>query len=118
MDLTESAWVRARVRLLGSSVVLGFVLLSIAVPILATQYDMRVVSTQAFSLAALCFGFGVLGWSGSILAGTSFEAAQRHLDTGMNWTEADSRRAMARIGGVGAGGMIGVIVTVTLLGGA
>jgi hypothetical protein len=66
-------------------------------------------------MAALALGFGVLGWSGSIFAGRGFEAMQRHLDTGTNWTERDSRRAMTRISGFGAGGMLGVVVATTLL---
>lgn len=111
------AWIRARVRLFGLPAVLGFLLFVTGVLLCVTQYDLRTVSTQTFSLAALCFGFGILGWSGSVLAGGSVEDVQRHLDTGINWTEADSRRAMARISGAGAGGMVGVIVVVTLLGG-
>lgn len=120
MDRAVAAWVRVRVRLVGSAAALGFLLVALAVPILvfAAQYDLRFVSAQVFSLAALCFGIGMLGWSGSILAGGGFEHAQRYLDTGTNWTEAGSRRAMARVGGVGAGGMVGVIVVVSLLGGA
>ena len=40
--------------------------------------------------------------------GTGIENAQRHLDTGTDWNEADSRRAMARIGSFGAGVMVAV----------
>lgn len=111
-------WVRPRVRIVGLAAVIGFFLSAFAVFLLAiaTQYDLRFVSTQTFSLAALCFGFGILGWSGSIFAGNGVENAQRYLDTGTNWSESDSRRAMARISGFGAGGMIGVTVVATLLG--
>lgn len=118
MDEAVTEWIRARVRIVGAAAAVGFLLSVLAVsllPILA-QYDLRFVSTQAFLLATLCFGFGILGWSGSILAGSGIENAQRHLDTGTNWTEADSRRAMARISGFGAGGMIGVIIATTLIG--
>jgi uncharacterized membrane protein YccC len=59
----------------------------------------------AFVLGALAFGGGLLGWSGSAMAGDGFEAMQDHLDVGTDWTEADSRRAMARIGAFGAGTM-------------
>ncbi len=109
-------WIRARVRLIGSAALGGGVLAVFGVIglLLATPYDLAFVSTQAFSLGALCFGFGLLGWSGSVLAGSSVENAQRYLDTGMNWSEADSRRAMARIGGFGFGGMVGVIVVSSL----
>lgn len=118
MDRAAWMWIRVRVRLVGLPAALGFCLFATGALVLATQYDLQTVSTQTFSLAALCFGFGILGWSGAVLAGNSVEAAQRHLDTGTNWTEADSRRAMARISGAGAGGMVGVIVVVTILGGA
>jgi len=59
----------------------------------------------AFALGTLAFGLGLLGWSGSAMAGRGFENMQEHLDTDTNWTEADSRRAMARIGAFGAGAM-------------
>lgn len=109
---------RTRVRIVGSAGGIGFLLSVLAVAVLSIvlRYGFRFVSTQIFLLAALCFGFGVLGWSGSILAGSGLENAQRHLATGTDWTEADSRRAMTRISGFGAGGMIGVIIATTLLG--
>lgn len=47
--------------------------------------------------------FAVLAWSGSVAAGRSIEAMQWDLETGVEWTERDSRRAMARIGRFGAG---------------
>ncbi|QIB76149.1 hypothetical protein GL213_01965 [Halogeometricum borinquense] len=68
-----------------------------------------------FLLGILALGFGVLGWSGSVLAGRGFEEMQRHLDTGAEWTEMDSRRAMARIGGFGAGVMLAAMTLGTLL---
>jgi hypothetical protein len=119
MDIADAVtgWVRPRVRIVGSASAIGFLLSVLAVVVLPIlpQYDLRFVSTQTFLLAVLCFGFGVLGWSGSILAGNGLENAQRHLDTRTNWSEADSRRAMARIGGFGVGGMVGVIIATTLL---
>jgi hypothetical protein len=54
---------------------------------------------------AVFFGCGLLGWSGSVLAGRDFEAVRRRIDPGSGWSEADSRRAMARLGGFGAGVM-------------
>lgn len=59
-----------------------------------------------FAVGALVLGFGVLGWSGSVMAGRGMENLQRHLDMETNWTEMDSRRAMARITGFGAGLML------------
>jgi len=61
------------------------------------------------------FGFALIGWSGSIIAGRGFENLQHHLSTGSNWTERDSRRAMARIGGFGFGGMLGVSLSLIVL---
>lgn len=112
------AWIRDRLRLVGSAALVGGVLAALGVvgSLLLTQYGLAVVSTQLFSLGALCFGFGLLGWSGSVLAGPSVEHAQQYLDTDTDWTEDDSRRAMARIGGFGFGGMFGVICVASLLG--
>lgn len=118
MDSAVIGWIRLRIRIVGSAAVIGFLLSVLAVALIPILlgYSLGFVSTEAFLLALLCFGFGVLGWSGSILAGRGIENAQHHLDTGTNWTEADSRRAMARISGFGAGGIIGVIIATTLIG--
>ena len=72
----------------------------------------------AFALGTLAFGLGLLGWSGSAMAGRGFENMQEHLDTNTEWTEADSRRAMARVGGFGGGGMLatGVVEFVAVAG--
>jgi hypothetical protein len=77
--------------------------------------DVTVASEQVFSLAALVFGFGLLGWSGSAMFGRAVETTQEYMETGSNWTEADSRRAMARILGFGVGGMVGAIAGTMLL---
>ncbi|WP_135820550.1 DUF7268 family protein [Halostella litorea] len=68
--------------------------------------DLRTATEQVFALGALAFGLGLLGWSGSVMAGRGFENMQRYLDTGSNWTESDSRRAMGRIAGFGLGVMV------------
>lgn len=72
-------------------------------------------SRKTFAVAALAFGFAILGWSGSVFAGSAIENVQEHLDTNSNWTEAGSRRAMTAIGSFGAGGMLGVVVMTTVL---
>ena len=69
-----------------------------------------------FVLGTLAFGFGLLGWAGSALAGPGLEAMQAQLDTASGWTEAKSRRAMARVGGFGAGVMLAAVVVGTALG--
>lgn len=113
-----SAWLRARVRLVGSAAAVGFALGVVALGALALRTgEPRFASTQVFALGALVLGFGVLGWSGSILVGDSVETAQRYTERRTDWTERDSRRAMARLSGAGAGAMLGVVATMTLLGG-
>jgi hypothetical protein len=109
------AWLRSRVRLLVTAGAVGFLVGGLGTVALAAARDPRFASTQVFALGALVFGFAVLGWSGSALAGRSIESMQRHFDTDSDWTERDSRRAMARIGGFGAGVMVGVVVGTTLL---
>ena len=104
-------WVRRRVRIVGTAAVAGVVVgLATMSALTASTGDARASEATAFALGALGLGFGVLGWSGSVLAGRSIETAQRYLDTGSDWTETDSRRAMARIAGFGAGVMTGVSV--------
>jgi hypothetical protein len=118
VDLPLSAWLRPRVRLVVGAGLVGVVAgvaATLAFFFFVHPDNLPRASARAFSLAAIALGFGVLGWSGSIFAGRGFEEMQRHLDTGTDWTEEDSRRAMARISGFGAGGMVGVIVATTLL---
>jgi len=70
----------------------------------------------AFALGTLAVGIGLLGWSASILVGTSVETLLEYRDTASTWTEARSRRAMARISAFGGGltvatGLLDVIVS-------
>lgn len=69
----------------------------------------------AFAFGGLWFGLGLLGWSGSVMVGRTIESLQERMGTGPTWTEADSRRAMARIGGFGGGTMVGAALLGTLL---
>ncbi|HET7323223.1 MAG TPA: hypothetical protein VFJ06_02700 [Halococcus sp.] len=107
-------WLRPRIRLLGMAGVLGVLVGVVGTAALAFLRNPRFASTQVFAVGALVFGFAVLGWSGSALAGRGIETMQRHLDTATEWTERDSRRAMTRIAGFGAGVMIGVVAVTTL----
>lgn len=109
------AWARPRVRVVGTAFLAGFVVGAVGTVALATRVGARTASTQVFATAALVLGFGVLGWSGSAIAGRGVEAMQAHLDAGTNWTERDSRRAMARVSGVGAGAMTAVVAVTPLL---
>jgi hypothetical protein len=79
-------------------------------------FTLASTADTAFLVGTVAFGFGLLGWAGSAIAGPGLEAMQARLDTASGWTEADSRRAMARIGGFGAGVMLAAVVVGTALG--
>jgi len=108
-------WIQFRIRLVGTALLAGAVAGPITVGLLTVYGGTAYGTRKAFALGALAFGFGVLGWSGSIFAGQRIEAMQRHLDTGSDWTEADSRRAMGRITGFGFGVMVGVSSTTAVV---
>lgn len=104
-----SRWTGSRVRIVVAGALVGVVVGFAATITLALYGGSAAFGTRkAFALGALILGFAVLGWSGSILAGRGVENLQRRLDGGSDWTEADSRRAMARIAGFGAGMMVSV----------
>lgn len=116
MSRTSAAhkWFSVRLRLVGSAVLVGCLLSGTGIVFLSlvgTHFG----SEEVFSLAALVFGFGLFGWSSAALSGRAIENAKRHLDISPSWTETKARRAMARIGGFGAGGMAGVMLTTLVL---
>lgn len=53
---------------------------------------------------------------GSIMVGGTIERLQTRFDLGTYWTEADSRRAMARLSGFGGGMMAGAALLGSILG--
>ena len=109
-------WIRFRLRLVGSGVLVGLAVGVVATFALAAYGgSTRFGTRKAFALGALALGFAVLGWSGSILAGRGVENLQRRVDGRSDWTEADSRRAMARIVGLGVGMMLSVGLLEVLL---
>ncbi|WP_323675305.1 hypothetical protein [Halorubellus sp. PRR65] len=111
------AW--PRLRLVGGAFAVGVLVggLLLGALVVAGGWTVVGASQFAFALGTLAFGLGLLGWSGSAMAGRGFENMQAHLDTNTNWTEADSRRAMARIGGFGGGAMVATgVVEVLALG--
>jgi hypothetical protein len=115
-ERTLGRWVRIRLRLLGGGFLAGTVVGLVATAALATYGGSTQFGTRkAFALGALALGFAVLGWAGSILGGRGIENLQGHLDGDSDWTEADSRRAMARIVGFGAGMMVSVGVVEAVL---
>ncbi|MFW6018682.1 MAG: DUF7268 family protein [Halapricum sp.] len=110
--------VRERGRLVGGGLVLG----SVATPVLIAAlvglggFDTLAAAETAFAFGGLWFGLALLGWAGSVASGRAIEAAQEHLDANSDWTERRSRRAMARIGGFGAGVMLVAPVVGTAVG--
>ena len=109
------AWLRPRVRLLATAGAVGIVVGALAFFALAAVRTPEFASSQIFAVGALVLGFAVLGWSGSVLAGRGIESLQTYLDADTGWTERDSRRAMARLVGFGAGVMVGVSAATALL---
>ena len=104
-------WTRTRARLVAGGLLVGAVVGLAATGALALYGGSAAFGTRkSFALGALVLGFAVLGWSGSVLAGRGIETMRRRLDVASDWTEADSRRAMARIAGFGAGMMISVAI--------
>ncbi|WP_327050973.1 DUF7268 family protein [Halomicrococcus gelatinilyticus] len=102
------ATLRPRVRLIVRYGLAGVAVGGVGVStVVAAGESIRFASTKVFAVGALAFGFALLGWSGSVFAGEAVETMQDHLDSGSDWTEADSRRAMAIVGSLGAGGMVG-----------
>jgi hypothetical protein len=93
-------------RRIGTAVAVGVVVGAFSLVALTVSGSVRGATETTFSVGTLVLGFGVLGWSGAIMAGRGMENLQRHLDTDTNWTESDSRRAMARITGFGLGLMV------------
>ena len=109
-------YLRPRLRLVARFGLVGLVLGGVGMLfVVATGETVSFASQKTFAVAALTFGFAILGWSGSVFAGSAVENMQKHLDTNTNWTEANSRRAMTVIGSFGAGGMLGVVVLTTVL---
>lgn len=107
----------ARARFAGRFALAGAVAGGVGVlGFLVAGRDLAAASETAFALAALVFGFALVGWSASVFAGRGIENMQKHLDTGSDWTETDSRQAMVVLASVGGGGMVGVVAATMLLG--
>ena len=102
------AWARPRARLVGTALAAGFVAGVVATLVLPAVVGAETARVKTFAFGALILGFGVLGWSGSVMAGEGIENAQQYMETGWDWSEADSRRAMTRVGSFGAGLMLAV----------
>jgi hypothetical protein len=105
-----------RARLVGTALLAGAGVGAGGVGAGTLAAGLATAADAVFLFGTVAFGFGLLGWAGSALAGPGLEAMQAHLDTAGGWTEADSRRAMARIGGFGAGLMLAAVLLGTALG--
>ncbi|MFQ3294255.1 MAG: Na+/phosphate symporter [Halobacteriales archaeon] len=109
-DLRSSLAPRAR--LVGRGFLVGVLLGALAVlGLFAYSGDVGFANRKAFAIGALFLGLGLLGWSGTIMAGREMENLQEYLDMNSSWTKEDSRQAMALVGGAGFGWMIGVAIT-------
>jgi hypothetical protein len=113
---TEPPSLAARARLVGGACLAGVAVGGLGVGVGVVVRGVATAADTAFLLGVVAFGFGLLGWAGSIIAGPGLEAMQAQLDTASGWTETASRRAMARIGGFGAGVMLAAVVVGTALG--
>ncbi|WP_049897063.1 MULTISPECIES: hypothetical protein [unclassified Haloferax] len=96
-----------RLRLVGTAALAGALVAAVWLVARPVVGDFSAGVETTFALGSLAFGFGLLGWSGAVALGRGIESMQAHLDTGTGWTEADARRAMARILGFGLGVMLG-----------
>ncbi|ELK54865.1 hypothetical protein D320_07719, partial [Haloferax sp. BAB-2207] len=96
-----------RLRLVGTAALAGALVAAVWLVARLVVGDFSASVETTFAVGSLAFGFGLLGWSGAVALGRGIESMQAHLDTGTGWTEADARRAMARVLGFGLGVMLG-----------
>ena len=111
-----AAWLRPRVRIVGTAVLAGAGFGAVLAVALVVGYDASFAARKGFGVGLLALGFGVVGWSGSVIAGPGMENLQRHLDTGTDWSETESRRAMVRVASAGLGVALAVPPVARLLG--
>ncbi|MCT9095232.1 hypothetical protein [Haloarchaeobius sp. HME9146] len=99
---------RGRARLVATALAVGVVVGLVAVPLFAAfGFSPRGAAGTVFALGTLAFGFGLVGWSGSIILGDAVEIRDSLLGKDSDWTEPKSRRAMVRVGSFGFGVMLG-----------
>jgi hypothetical protein len=73
-------------------------------------------SEIAFSLAALPFAIGLIGWSTAILSGNAIEGFTRTFDISDEWTAESGRRTMALLVVAGLTGMVSVSLVAAVYG--
>lgn len=115
-DRGWTAWLRPRARLVGTALGVGAVAGAVGLFAGALYSGSLLAATNTvFALGALALALGLLGWSGTVMAGPGLAAMAEYTEAGTDWSERDSRRAMARVGGFGAGVMVGVSVAASIL---
>jgi hypothetical protein len=99
----------SRIRRVASAAVAGSLsaVPFVALPLLAGRSLTR-ATELAFAVGTLALGFGLCGWSASVMLGSSVETMLEHRETKTNWTEKRSRRAMAQVGAFGGGLVVAV----------
>ncbi|WP_435180861.1 DUF7268 family protein [Halorussus sp. AFM4] len=113
----DGSVLRQRAREVGRATLLGAGLGALGlVALVAAGEPVDLASETVFAVGALVFGFSLLGWSGTVFAGRGIESFQRHLGGRSDWSAADSRQAMAVLGGVGVGGMAGASLATVVVG--
>jgi hypothetical protein len=115
-DIAGRPSLATRAHLVGGALLAGVAVGSGGVGVGTAVTGVATAADTGFLVGLVAFGFGLLGWAGSIIAGPGLEAMQAQLETASGWSEADSRRAMARIGSFGAGVMLAAILVGTALG--
>ena len=68
-------WARPRSRLLGTALAAGFAVGVVATLVLPAVVGSRTARVDTLAVGALLLGFGMLGWSGSVMAGRAIENA-------------------------------------------
>jgi hypothetical protein len=95
---------RAQLRLVATAAAVGSAT-SVAVVLLLVLLERTLsrATEVAFALGTLALGFGLLGWSASVMLGPNLEMMLEYKETNTRWSEGRSRRAMARISAFGGG---------------
>lgn len=75
--------------------------------LLALDWTPRNASELVFSVAALVFSVGLIGWSTVLMAGEAMEGFSSELGLSEGWTVRSGRQAMALLVAGGGGGMVG-----------
>lgn len=78
--------------------------------LLVLDWSPRDASSTVFSLAALVFSVGLIGWSTVLMTGEAMERFSSDLGLSEGWTVRGGRQAMALLVAGGGGGMVGAAI--------